>query len=115
MPWPENCDIGSLAPSYGSRIGSQQKDNRKQCRFIPKVVRIIEPFLGLLGLDRRVGMVWMTAAVFGNTYGGALIVAESRERRLLPELLRTLHVSIGINHAMVEDPSLFIPLGINPV
>jgi len=86
----------------------------RQYRLIDKVVRIIEPFLGLLGLDRQVGMLWMTAAVFGITYGGAVIVAETRERRLPPEHLKTLHISIGINHAMVEDPSLFLPLGIHP-
>jgi hypothetical protein len=86
----------------------------KQYRLIDKVVRIIEPFLGLLGLDRQVGVLWLTAAVFGITYGGAVIVAETRERRLAPEQLKTLHVSIGINHAMVEDPALFLPLGIHP-
>lgn len=86
----------------------------KQYRLIDKVVRTIEPFLGLLGLDRQVGMLWMTAAVFGITYGGAVIVAETRERCLPPEHLKTLHISMGINHAMVEDPSLFLPLGIHP-
>ena len=86
----------------------------KQYRLIDKVARIIEPFMGLLGLDRQVGVLWMTAAVFGITYGGAVIVAETRERLLSPEQLKTLHVSIGINHAMVEDPSLFLPLGIHP-
>jgi hypothetical protein len=86
----------------------------KQYHLIDPVVRVIEPFLGILGLDRQVGMLWMTAAVFGITYGGAVIVAETREHRLPPEQLKTLHVSIGINHAMVEDPSLFLPLGIHP-
>lgn len=86
----------------------------KQYHLIEKVMRFIEPFLGLLGLDRQVGMLWMTAAVFGITYGGAVIVAETRDRRLSSEQLKPLHVSIGINHAMVEDPSLFLPLGIHP-
>lgn len=85
-----------------------------QYRLVEKLMRFIEPFLGLLGLDRHVGMLWMTAAVFGITYGGAVIVAEARERGLSPEQLKPLHVSIGINHAMIEDPSLFLPLGIHP-
>jgi hypothetical protein len=87
----------------------------KQYHLIDKLVRTIEPFLGLLGLDRQVGMLWLTAAVFGITYGGALIMEETREHRLPAEQLKTLHVSIGINHAMVEDPSLFLPLGIHPL
>jgi hypothetical protein len=87
----------------------------KQYRLIERVVRIIEPFLGLLGLDRQVAMLWLTAAVFGITYGGAVIVEETRDRRIGADQLKTLHVSIGINHAMVEDPALFLPLGIHPL
>jgi hypothetical protein len=86
----------------------------KQYHLIDKLVQIIEPFLGLLGLDRQVAVLWLTAAVFGISYGGAVIVAETRERRIGADQLKTLHVSIGINHAMVEDPALFLPLGIHP-
>lgn len=86
----------------------------KQYRLIEKVLRLIEPFLGMLGLDRQVGMLWLTAALLGITYGGALIVEEVREGKLPPDRLKTLHVSIGINHAMLEDPAVFIPLGIHP-
>ena len=80
-----------------------------------RVLRWIDPFLGLLGLDRQVGMLWLTAAVFGITYGGAVIVEEAGQGRAAPDQLKTLHVSIGINHAMVEDPALFLPLGIHPL
>lgn len=87
----------------------------KQYHLIDKLVRVIEPFLGMLGLDRQVGILWITAAVFGITYGGAVIMEEARERQLPAVQLKPLHVSIGINHAMVEDPSLFLPLGIHPL
>ena len=87
----------------------------KQFHLIDRMMRFIEPLMGLLGLDRKVGMLWLTAAIFGITYGGAVIVEEAKERRLSSEQLKTLHVSIGINHAMVEDPALFLPLGIHPV
>jgi len=86
----------------------------KQYRLIEKVVRLIERLLGLLGLKRQVGMLWLTAAILGITYGGALIVEEVREGKLPPDQLKTLHVSIGINHAMLEDPAVFLPLGIHP-
>ena len=86
----------------------------KQYHLIEKVVRVIEPLLGLLGLDRKVGFLWLTAALLGITYGGALIVEETREGQLQPQQLKPLHVSIGINHAMLEDPALFIPMGIHP-
>jgi spore maturation protein SpmB len=87
----------------------------KRYRLIDKVVRMIEPCLGILGLDKQVGVLWLTAVVFGITYGGAVIVEETRERRIPADQLKRLHVSIGINHAMVEDPALFLPLGIHPV
>jgi len=31
----------------------------KRYRLIDRVVRIIEPILGLLGLDRQVGVLWL--------------------------------------------------------
>jgi len=35
-----------------------------------------------------------------------------KENTLSQEELSRLHLSIGINHAVIEDPALFIPLGI---
>lgn len=86
----------------------------RQYHLTDRLMGVIDPFLGLLGLDRQVGVLWLTAAVFGIAYGGAVIVEEARERRIAPEQLKPLHVSIGVNHAMVEDPSLFLPLGLHP-
>lgn len=86
----------------------------KRFHLIERMIRAIEPLMAVLGLDREVGMLWLTAAIFGITYGGAVIVEEAGERRLSSEQLKTLHISIGINHAMVEDPALFLPLGIHP-
>ena len=86
----------------------------KQFSLIDKMILGIKPLMGVLGLDREVGMLWLTAAIFGITYGGAVIVEEAEDRHLSSEQLKTLHISIGINHAMVEDPALFLPLGIHP-
>jgi hypothetical protein len=76
------------------------------------IIRPLQPVLAFLGLDRSCGMLWMTAAVFGLAYGSAVIVEETRTHSYDPEALTRLHLSIGINHAMIEDPALFIPLGI---
>lgn len=77
-------------------------------------VRSLAPFLKLMGLDQRVGFLWMTAVVFGLSYGGAVIVEEAKNGGLSREDLELLHLSIGVNHSMVEDPPLFMSLGINP-
>lgn len=81
-------------------------------RVTDHAVRVIRPVLRIMGLSDAVGMIWLTAAVFGISYGGAVIVEETRTGRLKPEALRRLHLSIGINHAMVEDPALFLSLGL---
>ena len=86
----------------------------KQFNLIDRMIRVIDPLMAVLGLDREVGMLWLTAAIFGITYGGAVIVEETEARHLSSEKLKALHISIGINHAMVEDPALFLPLGIHP-
>jgi len=86
----------------------------RRTRCIGKTINIAEPLFRLLGVNRQVGMLWMTAAVFGITYGGAVIVEEVRQNSLSPDQLKPLHVSIGINHAMIEDPSLFLTFGIHP-
>ncbi|VTR70046.1 putative Fe2+ transport system protein B [Desulfosarcina cetonica] len=80
---------------------------------IDRLLKVIRPCMGLLGLDREVGMLWLTAVVFGIAYGSAVIVETVNQHPIAPEKLKTLHVSIGINHAVVEDPALFLPLGIH--
>ena len=77
-------------------------------------VRALGPFLRIMGLDQKVGFLWMTAVIFGLSYGGAIIVEEAKSGHLSRDDLELLHLSIGMNHSMVEDPSLFLPLGIHP-
>jgi Fe2+ transport system protein B len=77
-------------------------------------VRALGPFLRIMGLDQKVGFLWMTAVIFGLSYGGAIIMAEAKSGRLNPDELELLHLSIGTNHSMIEDPPLFMPLGIHP-
>jgi hypothetical protein len=82
--------------------------------WINGLVRFLAPVLKVMGLSREVGFVWLTGAVFGLAYGGSVIIQESRAGHLGREDIETLHLSIGINHAMVEDPALFLSLGLSP-
>ncbi|MBN2254187.1 MAG: nucleoside recognition domain-containing protein [Deltaproteobacteria bacterium] len=83
--------------------------------WITVIIRWMSPLLRAMGLSQRVGILWMTAVVFGLTYGGAVIVEETRHEELTRNELEELHLSIGINHSMIEDPSLFLPLGLSPL
>ena len=80
---------------------------------IQHIVKILSPLLKAMGLDNKVGILWLTATVFGIAYGGAVIVEEAKEEHLTKKELERLHLSIGINHSMIEDPALFLSLGLS--
>ena len=88
-------------------------DIAKSLGWVMPSVRALSPFLRVLGLSERVGILWMTAVIFGLTYGGAVIVEEARQGHISKEELEELQLSIGINHSMVEDPVLFLAFGIS--
>jgi hypothetical protein len=81
---------------------------------IQHIVRMLNPFLKLLGLEKKVGILWLTAVIFGLSYGAAVIVGEAKDGSFTPAELENLHLSIGINHAIIEDPALFLSFGLNP-
>ena len=68
----------------------------------------------MLGLPERAATLWVISVGFGLTYGGAVTIDEAKRGILNKEELERLHISIGINHSMVEDPPLFLALTINP-
>ena len=80
---------------------------------IDRIVRFFSPLLRIMGLSERVTVLWITAAIFGLSYGGAVIVEEVEKGELTADELESLHLSIGINHSMIEDPALFLPFGIS--
>lgn len=86
----------------------------KTLGWIEPLVAALGPLFSLLGLSRKVAFLWITAVVFGLAYGAAVIVEEAGKGDLTRDELETLHLSIGINHSMVEDPSLFLVLGLSP-
>jgi hypothetical protein len=86
----------------------------KALGWMNRIVAACRPFLRLLGLSQKSGTIWMTAAVFGLLYSAAVIVEEMKNGHLDVTERERLHMSIGINHAMIEDPALFLSLGLNP-
>lgn len=90
-------------------------DMARRFSLIQLITRLCAPVLRLMGLSRSTGMLWLTASFFGLAYGAAVIVEETRTNDYSKDELIRLHLSIGINHAMVEDPSLFLPLGLPAV
>jgi len=73
----------------------------------------LRPAMRIFGLADRATMAWLTAVVFGLMYGGAVIIDEAKKGGVTQRELEDLHISIGINHSMVEDTFLYIAIGVN--
>ena len=72
-----------------------------------------EQALRVLGLSDNSVMLWVTAVVFGLTYGGAVILEKIKENTLTHSEVERLHISVGINHSMVEDTAIFMAMGMS--
>jgi len=88
-------------------------ESLKSLGWIEYLLKFFKPLMRILGLSDRTTIMWVVAIMFGLLYGGAVIIEEAKKRALTKEELECLHTSIGINHAMVEDPALFALLGLN--
>ena len=89
-------------------------EEMKHYNLVSKLVDLLNPLLKLLGLKKNVGVLWMTAAVFGIAYGGAVIIEEIKENHITKPELMKLHFSMGVNHSLIEDPAIFLSLGLSP-
>lgn len=78
-----------------------------------RLANAFRPFMAILGLSPGVSSMWVAGAFFGIIYGSAVISEEASSGRCSGEELKRLHISLGINHSMVEDPALFLALGIS--
>ena len=88
-------------------------ESAKSLDWISYLIRFFQPIMRALGLSSRTAMLWVVGVIFGLMYGGAVIIEETKGKTLTKDELERLHISIGINHSMVEDPVLFIALGLN--
>lgn len=85
----------------------------KSLDWIKYLHKVFRPFMRILGLSNQAVMMWVGAAAFGLVLGSAVILEEAKKGVLAKEELEPIHISIGINHSMVEDPALFLVLGVN--
>ena len=88
-------------------------ESLKSIGWIEYSLKFFKPLMRTFGLSDRTAMMWVAAIIFGLFYSGAVIVEEAKKGNLTKEELEHLHISIGINHSMVEDPALFAILGLN--
>ncbi|MFC1985683.1 nucleoside recognition domain-containing protein [Chloroflexota bacterium] len=88
-------------------------ESLKSLGWVEYALRFFRPLMKILGLSDRTAMMWAAAIIFGLFYGGAVIVEEAKKGILTKEELEYLHISVSINHAMLEDPAIFTVIGLN--
>jgi len=81
--------------------------------WVSPIARGLAPLARLMGLSERAAFPWVTAALFGLIYSAAIILEEGKEEHYTREELERLHFSTGIHHAVIEDPLLFVALGLS--
>ncbi|TFH33968.1 MAG: iron transporter [Dehalococcoidia bacterium] len=84
----------------------------KELGLTDRIAGLFRPFMALLGLSPNVATMWVTGTFFGIVYGSAVIHDEATSGRFTGDELKRLHISLGLSHSMVEDPALFLALGI---
>ncbi len=87
----------------------------KKTGWIEYILRVLRPVMKTLGLSEKTATLWLTAGIFGLTYGAAVIIEDVKRGLLTKDELKSLQISIGINHSIVEDPALLLTLGISPL
>jgi len=83
--------------------------------WIEYIIKSVSPILRIYGLSSKSAIVWITGTIFGLIYGAAIILEELKEGQLTRAELAKLHISIGLQHSVIEDPLLFLALGTNPL
>jgi hypothetical protein len=81
--------------------------------WVDRSINFVRPLTRVLGLSDRTAIMWAAANIFGLLYGGAVIVEEAKKGTFSSDELARLHISIGTNHSMIEDPLLFVLIGLN--
>ncbi|MDD5571816.1 MAG: nucleoside recognition protein [Bacteroidales bacterium] len=78
-------------------------------KFISKVV---SPFLRIMGLPEKTAFLWIIANVLGLVYGGAILIEEVEQGKLMKKDADMLNHHIAISHSTLEDTLLFMAIGV---
>ena len=81
--------------------------------WLEKSLKFFRPLMKVCGLPDRGAMMFVAGIVFGLVLASAVIMDEAKKGLMTKEELECSHISIGLNHSMIEDPVVFSILGIN--
>ena len=75
------------------------------------LVRILQPVLRLLGIGREAAPLTIVGMTMGLTYGGGLIIRESKSGKVQPRDVFASITLMGLTHSLIEDTLLMVMLG----
>lgn len=75
------------------------------------LIRLLQPLLRFLGIGREAATLTIVGMTMGLTYGGGLIIRESKSGRVEPRDVFASVTLMGLTHSLVEDTLLMFMLG----
>jgi hypothetical protein len=72
---------------------------------------LFSPILKVFGLPEKTSFLWFVANILGLAYGGAIMIEESKQKRISQEEADLLNHHIGISHSNLEDVILLASVG----
>lgn len=74
--------------------------------------RILRPFMKLMGLPESTTFSWIVANTLGLAYGSAIIIEQKAQEKMSKEQADLLNYHIVLSHSQLEDPLLFVAIGL---
>ena len=75
------------------------------------ITKLFKPILGLMGIGSEVITITIIGLTLGIAYGGALIIKETKEKKInIKDVFYALTL-MGLCHSMIEDTLLMIAIG----
>ena len=85
----------------------------KKTGILQKLNDFMEPGLQILGISKNAAPITIVGMTLGLSYGGGLIIKETKEK-LLSKKDRFLSICLmGLSHSLIEDTLLMIAIGAN--
>ncbi|TYO99886.1 nucleoside recognition protein [Geothermobacter ehrlichii] len=81
------------------------------CRITPLIARCMAPLLRLMGISDRGGSMTMAGLLLGLSYGGGLIIRESRAGNLPETDIFLALCFMSICHSLIEDTLFVMAMG----
>jgi spore maturation protein SpmB len=75
------------------------------------ISKLFSPVLRVFGLPANTSFLWFVANILGLAYGGAVMIEESRQKRISAEDADLLNHHIAISHSNLEDIILMASVG----